>query len=86
MPLSAPRAGKAKGKEKESVVTLSPKDLLALDLGPLSTMDARFVEWLANAYFVAASDTASSRAREDVKVVVRKARWRDVVGVVFGFS
>lgn len=74
--------GKKKTKKagQASVVTLTPKDLLALDLGPLSTMDARFVEWLADAYFGVAQNA------HHMKVVVRKARWRDVVGVVFGFS
>lgn len=87
-----PRAGKnAKAKDPAvATLTLTPKDLLALDLGPLSTMDARFVEWLADAYFVVPSDsgsTSSSRATNEqgMKVVVRKPRWRDVVGVVFGF-
>lgn len=75
--------GKQKQKKAVVVVTLTPKDLVALDLGPLSTTDARFVEWLADAWFVGGG---APQQQQNTRVVVRRARWRDVVGVVFGFS
>jgi hypothetical protein len=54
-------------------VVLTPKDILSFELGPLSTLDARFVEWLAEEY---AGDTN----------VVIKRGWKDLLGMVFGLS
>ncbi|KAI0686467.1 hypothetical protein BC835DRAFT_1379466 [Cytidiella melzeri] len=81
----------ARSQEVRTVV-LAPKDLASLDLGPLSAMDARWVEWLAEAHsntIVHAEGTrhgagAGTRGRTVVKV--RRARWRDVLGVVFGYG
>ncbi|KAI9433131.1 hypothetical protein H4582DRAFT_1820081, partial [Lactarius indigo] len=50
---------------------LTPRDLLALALGPLSSLDARFVEWLAEEY---AGGT---------RVSVRRG-WRDLLGGLVG--
>ncbi|KAI0344371.1 hypothetical protein BDW22DRAFT_1483434 [Trametopsis cervina] len=69
---------------REEVVVLAPKDLAALDLSPLSGMDARWVEWLAELRTPAIPITSAGAPRVTVKV--RKARWRDVLGVVFGFG
>ncbi|EIN04515.1 hypothetical protein PUNSTDRAFT_76382, partial [Punctularia strigosozonata HHB-11173 SS5] len=54
-------------------VVLTPKDILAFELGPLSTLDARFVEWIAEEY---AGDT---------RVVIKRG-WKDLLGMVFGLS
>ncbi|KAG6809754.1 hypothetical protein H0H92_014869 [Tricholoma furcatifolium] len=52
---------------------LTPKDMVQFELGPLSTSDARYLEWLAQEY---AGDT---------KVVLRRS-WRDLVGVLLGYA
>ncbi|KAI0260622.1 hypothetical protein BC834DRAFT_973341 [Gloeopeniophorella convolvens] len=63
--------GEGAGAPRE--VVLAP---LALGLGPLSTLDARFAAWLGAAY-----------APRDVRVVVRRTvGWREVVGLVFGYG
>lgn len=52
---------------------LTPKDIMSFELGPLSSLDHRFVEWLAEEY------------GDGAKVVVRKG-WRDLMGLVVGFG
>ena len=52
---------------------LTPRDLLVLELGPLSCLDARFVEWLAEEY---ASEGGA-------RVCVRRG-WRDLLGGLVG--
>lgn len=52
---------------------LAPRDLLALALGPLSSLDARFVEWLAEEYAGGA------------RVSVRRG-WRDLLGGLVGVA
>lgn len=54
-------------------IILTPRDLLALDLGPFSALDARLVEWLAEVY-----QCAPGR-----RVSVRRG-WRDYVSLVMG--
>jgi hypothetical protein len=54
-----------------AVVQLSPRDVLELELSPLSSLDARFVEWLAEEYECGA-----------MRVSVRRG-WRDLFGLVF---
>lgn len=56
-----------------SAVVLTPKDLLSFDLGPLSGLDGRFVEWLVEVY------------GNGARVVVRRG-WRDVMALIFGLS
>jgi hypothetical protein len=53
-------------------VQLTPRDVLELNLSPLSTLDTRFVEWLAEEY------AAGPRTR----VSVRRG-WRDLLGLIF---
>ncbi|KAF4587941.1 Lipid Metabolism-Associated Protein [Pleurotus pulmonarius] len=53
-------------------VYLSPKDVLSFELGPWSSLDARYLEWLAEEY-------AGGK-----RVVVRRG-WRDMLGVLFGY-
>ncbi|KAI9456040.1 hypothetical protein BJY52DRAFT_1213071 [Lactarius psammicola] len=52
---------------------LTPRDLLVLALGPLSSLDARFVEWLAEEYAGGA------------RVSVRRG-WRDLLGGLVGVA
>ena len=54
-------------------VVLTPKDLVSFDLGPLSGLDGRFVEWLVEVY------------GNGAKVVVKR-NWKDVVAFLFGLS
>ncbi|TFY73201.1 hypothetical protein EWM64_g10811, partial [Hericium alpestre] len=57
----------------EDVIVLASKDLATFELGPLSSMDARFVEWLALEYGGGAVAT------------VRK-NWKDLFGLLLGPS
>ncbi|KDR73035.1 hypothetical protein GALMADRAFT_212991 [Galerina marginata CBS 339.88] len=59
---------------REKVVSLSAKDILAFELGPLSALDARYLEWLVQEY-----------AGDEVRVVMRRG-WRDLVAAVFGYG
>lgn len=54
-------------------VVLTPKDLMSFDLGPLSGLDGRFIEWLVEVY------------GNGARVVIRRS-WRDVVALLFGLS
>jgi hypothetical protein len=54
---------------------MTPRDLVVLELGPLSALDARFVEWLAEEYVDAGEGEAS--------VLVRRG-WRDLLGGLVG--
>jgi len=61
-------------RDEVVVVQLAPRDVLELELSPLSGLDAQFVEWLVEEYG-AGSDTR-------VSVSVRRG-WRDLLGLVF---
>ncbi|THH12947.1 hypothetical protein EW146_g7222 [Bondarzewia mesenterica] len=61
------------GSDADGTVVLTPKDVLSFELGPLSGLDAKFLEWLADEY------------GGDVRLVVRRG-WRDLFGLVFGFG
>jgi hypothetical protein len=63
-------------REQDEVVAvqLAPRDVLELELSPLSSLDAQFVEWLVEEY------GAGSGMR--VSVSVRRG-WRDLLGLVF---
>ena len=56
------------------LVTLTPKDILAFELGPLSSLDARYLEWLVEEY-----------AGSQVKVVIKRG-WKDLLGAIFGYG
>ncbi|KZW03276.1 hypothetical protein EXIGLDRAFT_759148 [Exidia glandulosa HHB12029] len=56
-------------------IVLTARDVMALELGPLSDLDARFVQWLAEK-----AELSGGR-----KVVVRRS-WRDLLAAVFGFG
>lgn len=55
------------------VIYVTPKDVLSFELGPLSTLDARYLEWLAEEY------------GGGTRFVVKRG-WKDLLGVLFGFS
>ena len=55
------------------VVYLTPRDVLSFELGPLSALDSRYLEWLADEY------------GGGTRVVVKRG-WKDLFGVLFGFS
>jgi hypothetical protein len=56
-----------------AVVTLTSKDMAALELGPLSGADARYLEWFASEYGGGA------------RVVVKRG-WREMIGAIFGYG
>jgi hypothetical protein len=69
--------GRAEEEQEEVVlVQLAPRDVFELELSPLSSLDADFVEWLAEEY----GACAGSGVR--VSVYVRRG-WRDLLGLVF---
>ena len=55
----------------ETVVYLTPKDILAFELGPFSGFDARYLKWLADEY--------------GAKVVVKRG-WKDLLSAIFGYG
>ena len=55
----------------DTVVYLTPKDILAFELGPFSGFDARYLKWLADEYGV---------------TVVVKRGWKDLLSAVFGYG
>lgn len=55
------------------VIYLTPRDVLSFELGPLSSLDARYLEWLGEEY------------GGGKKVVVRRG-WKDLLGVLLGFG
>jgi hypothetical protein len=61
------------GYEADHTLFLTPKDILAFELGPLSGFDAKYLEWLVEEY-------ASGS-----KLVVKRS-WRDFFGAIFGYS
>jgi hypothetical protein len=56
-----------------STIYLNPKDLYVFELGPLSGLDAQFIEWLGEEY----------GSRVGVRVIVRRG-WKDLARVVLG--
>lgn len=64
--------GDSTSSPRTVTVYLSPRDVMSFELGPLSSFDARYVEWLADEY------------GGGVKVEVKRGGWRDWVGIIFG--
>jgi hypothetical protein len=60
------------GNSDNGVVILTAKDVLAFELGPLCSLDAKYLMWLAEEY------------APGTKVIV-KTTWRDLVGILFGY-
>ncbi|KAF6747535.1 hypothetical protein DFP72DRAFT_1016174 [Ephemerocybe angulata] len=63
-------------KVKAMTMTVTPRDLLSLDLNPLSAVDVKYLESVQREY-------ASRVHLVHVGLVVKRG-WRDLVGVVFG--
>ena len=61
--------GADSGESVEGVVYLTPRDVLSFELGPLSSFDARYLEWLFAEY------------ARGTKVVVKRG-WRDLFELV----
>ncbi|KAF8635765.1 hypothetical protein AX17_003864 [Amanita inopinata Kibby_2008] len=57
----------------ETVIYLTPKDVLAFELGPLSSNDARYLDWLACEY------------AGGMQLIVKRG-WRDLFNMIFGYS
>ena len=56
-----------------STIYLNPRDLYAFELGPMSGLDAQFIEWLGEEY----------GSRVGVRVIVRRG-WKDLARLVLG--
>lgn len=61
--------------DTSSTLVLKPRDVMALELGVLSDLDARFLEWLAE----------RNKKSAGRRVIVRRG-WKDLLGVLLGFS
>lgn len=65
-------------------VTITARDLQSLELGVLSELDAKFIEWLAEV-----EDRASSTSKSTVSTrrrIVVKRGWQELIGIVFGLK
>ncbi|KIJ40343.1 hypothetical protein M422DRAFT_780791 [Sphaerobolus stellatus SS14] len=58
-----------------TTVVLTPKDIMSLELGIWSELDAKFLEWLAE----------RNKKSAGKKVIVRRG-WRDLLGALLGFG
>ncbi|KAJ3753991.1 hypothetical protein EV360DRAFT_87263 [Lentinula raphanica] len=54
-------------------IYLAPKDILAFELGPFSSVDERYLDWLVSEYGGGAT-------------LVVKRGWKDLFGIVFGYG
>ena len=63
----------SQSESEVEAVYLTPKDIGAFELSPLSAFDAKYLEWLALEY---AGTT---------QVVVKRG-WRDLLGAIFGYT
>ncbi|KAF9530702.1 hypothetical protein CPB83DRAFT_810102 [Crepidotus variabilis] len=75
----APRTGIQGGPRS---IILAPKDILAFELGPMSSFDAKYLEWLVIEY--ATSGPHANVDAENFQVIVKRS-WRDLIGVFFGY-
>ncbi|KAK7018445.1 hypothetical protein R3P38DRAFT_2634169 [Favolaschia claudopus] len=57
----------------KNTLTLTSKDMSAFELGPMSGMDARYLEWFASEYSGGAT-------------VVIKRGWKEMFGAIFGYG
>jgi hypothetical protein len=55
-----------------ATMALSPKDVTSFELGPLSSFDARYLQWLADEY------------GGGIKVEIKRGGWRDWVHIILG--
>ena len=66
--------GETGERDEVVVVQLAPRDVLELELSPLSSLDAQFVEWLVEEYGAGPGVRVSASVRRG---------WRDLFGLVF---
>ncbi|KAJ7161996.1 hypothetical protein C8R43DRAFT_991893 [Mycena crocata] len=57
----------------ERIIIFTSKDMTTFELGPMSSMDARYLEWLADEYGGGAG------------VVIRRG-WKEMLGAIFGYG
>lgn len=70
-------------------VTITARDLLALELGVLSELDAKFIEWLTEAEGYASAESsslASAQPGSRRRRVVVKRGWQELLGIMFGLK
>jgi hypothetical protein len=67
-------------KPEQETLVLTSRDMVALELSPLSASDAQFLEWLAQCVL-----RNCYKGRAERKVVVKRT-WRDMVVAVVGMS
>ncbi|KAF9074596.1 hypothetical protein BDP27DRAFT_1416010 [Rhodocollybia butyracea] len=60
-------------ERSNGTIQLTPKSILAFELGPFSSMDERYLEWLISEY------------GGGTTLTVRRS-WRDLFGIVFGYG
>ncbi|KAH7925742.1 hypothetical protein BV22DRAFT_1194947 [Leucogyrophana mollusca] len=66
-------SGGSAATAEPDTIYITPKDIVSFELGPLSSLDARYLEWLAEEY--------GGGTRIEVK-----RGWKDLFGVIFGFG
>ncbi|CAE6536150.1 unnamed protein product [Rhizoctonia solani] len=66
--------------EEQETLVLTSRDMVALDLSPLSASDAQWLEWLAECVL-----RSCYKGRAERRVVVKRT-WRDMVVAVVGMS
>jgi hypothetical protein len=60
------------GLASSATMALSPKDVTSFELGPLSSFDARYLQWLADEY------------GGGIKIEIKRGGWRDWVNIILG--
>ncbi|KAJ3810910.1 hypothetical protein F5876DRAFT_76333 [Lentinula aff. lateritia] len=60
-------------ERSNNTINLVPKDILAFELGPFSSVDERYLEWLVTEYGGGTT-------------LLIKRSWKDLLGVVFGYG
>lgn len=63
----------APNNRPDSTIYLSPREILAFELGPFSSVDERYLEWLVLEYGGGTS-------------VVVKRGWKDIFGIILGYG
>lgn len=58
----------------QRMIALTPKDIFAFELGPLSSLDVRYLEWLVDEY-----------VGSQTKVLIKRG-WKDLLGTIFGYG
>ncbi|KAF7291123.1 hypothetical protein MIND_01255400 [Mycena indigotica] len=66
--------------DTELTIVLTPRDLVALELGALSSADAKYLEWLGGEYALASRDNVSG-----INFVVKRG-WKEILSVIFGYG